>query len=300
MATIHSLALETLINIINLAHDPCKPSTMKSAALVCRAWRDPAQRNLFLEIGVPAFVSGITFKLYRWDRYLSDATGVGQELERLTLHRIDWDHDWHPFGHLWNHTWPENLRFLRIDAYRFNEFLRQYSPATSLVSLALDIYCKRDTILINPITFIPPSILELSFTIINPHAAGPAIGDLLTFLAEVQNLHHLTFQLKGDMTTLELLNMDSLLQALAGSLPASIKRMSVKNLSSVPGPVGLPLQNIPFGPIMELSAGDLPNLARLDLPDCKRKDLEDEAAAADLLADCERRSIRIVCWEEFL
>lgn len=44
----------------------------------------------------------------------------------------------------------------------------------------------------------------------------------------------------------------------------------------------------------------LPNLARLGFPACKRKDLEGEAAAADLLAKCERRSIRVVCWEELL
>ncbi|KAL8279506.1 hypothetical protein RQP46_008068 [Phenoliferia psychrophenolica] len=62
-----------------------------------------------------------------------------------------------------------------------------------------------------------------------------------------------------------------------------------------------PLSQAPFTEIKELiSHNRLPNLTRLDFPDCKRKGLEDEAAAVDLLAECDDRSIRIVCWEEFI
>ena len=49
-ADIHYLAPETLCTIFELAHDPKEPSTMCSAALVCRTWKDPAQRALFQDI----------------------------------------------------------------------------------------------------------------------------------------------------------------------------------------------------------------------------------------------------------
>ncbi|KAL8279496.1 hypothetical protein RQP46_008058 [Phenoliferia psychrophenolica] len=247
MATIHSLAPEILLDIFELAHDPRKPSTMCAASLVCRAWRDPAQRTLFLDIAIPAIGTMFTIKIHHWELYL---------INRLHTPRrvVLWD--------------PPNDQSVRSNW--------DWS------------------------SYIEASVLELSITIINPHAAGPA-DDLLTFLDNVQNLHHLTFRLKEGMNYGDIFKLECFLQSLAGSLPASIKRMSVKNLSSVPGPVGLPLQSLEFSPIMELlTGGRLSNLARLYLPDCKRNDVEDEAAAAELLAECERRSIRVVCWEDFL
>mgnify|MGYP001570921314 FL=1 len=50
MATIHSLAVETLAYIFELAHDPRTTQTMLSASLVCQAWRHPAQHVLCQDV----------------------------------------------------------------------------------------------------------------------------------------------------------------------------------------------------------------------------------------------------------
>ncbi|KAL8279541.1 hypothetical protein RQP46_008103 [Phenoliferia psychrophenolica] len=89
------------------------------------------------------------------------------------------------------------------------------------------------------------------------------------------------------------------LQSLTATLPPSIKRLSIVRGAS--DRTHLALSEIPLPEIQELFANErLSNLTRIDFPDCKRKDLEGEVAAADLLTECERRAIRVVCWEEFI
>ncbi|KAL8279565.1 hypothetical protein RQP46_008127 [Phenoliferia psychrophenolica] len=179
MATIQSLAAEVLSNIFELAHDPHTPSTMKSAALVCRAWRGPAQRTLFLDVVVPVFHGGSKGrKAVHWDDY-----------------RSKWD----------------NYRSKRL-----------YTPRrVELMDSSSDMVRYRSTV---------PTMLTSA------------------------------------------------------------------RISSV-----IQTWQTPFNEIGSLlSNNSLPNLTRIDFPQCKRKDLEDEAAAADLLDECKRRLIRIVCWEEFI
>lgn len=76
MATIHSLAPETVCNVFELAHDPHKTETMLAASLVCRAWREPAQRALFQDIVVRVHTSSETCMSFaslseRWARFSS-------------------------------------------------------------------------------------------------------------------------------------------------------------------------------------------------------------------------------------
>ncbi|KAL8279526.1 hypothetical protein RQP46_008088 [Phenoliferia psychrophenolica] len=145
--------------------------------------------------------------------------------------------------------------------------------------------------------YIPGTITDLSITLYVPNAAG----DLPRAFATVQNLHHLTLRFDPAGVPRALNPPSSLFQSLAGSLPTSIKRLSIANVRGATDRTHLALSEVSLPEIQELfSHNRLPELARLDFADCKRKDLEDEAAAADLLAECDRRSIRVVCWEELL
>lgn len=58
MATIHSLAPETLSYIFELSHDPYKPKATVSFALVCQAWRIEAGRTLERDMVVPLLCQG--------------------------------------------------------------------------------------------------------------------------------------------------------------------------------------------------------------------------------------------------
>ena len=84
------------------------------------------------------------------------------------------------------------------------------------------------------------------------------------------------------------------LHALVGILPPAIARLSIVrdefSISEIPLPRILTL----------IMVTNLPNLARLDFPDCERADVEEATEAADVLAECKRRSIRVVYWEDFL
>ncbi|KAL8279579.1 hypothetical protein RQP46_008141 [Phenoliferia psychrophenolica] len=123
--------------------------------------------------------------------------------------------------------------------------------------------------------------------------------DLVPAMATVPHLHHLTIVFARTTCTREY--MLHFFETITGSLPASIKRLSLKNARGAPDPNHLALFEIPLPEIQELFWSDrLPNLRRIDFPDCKRTDLEDDAAGADLLDECERQSIRVVCWEEFI
>ncbi|KAL8279578.1 hypothetical protein RQP46_008140 [Phenoliferia psychrophenolica] len=146
---------------------------------------------------------------------------------------------------------------------------------------------------------IPPSVRALTIILSVP-IDGP---DLLPFFATVQFLHHLVLDFCSAYKDEYFVSTStsSLLQSLAGSLPASITRLSIANVRGGADPTHLALSEIPLTEIQELFADErLPNLARIEFPDLKRKDLEDEAAAANLLAECEHQSIRVACWEDFL
>ncbi|KAL8279576.1 hypothetical protein RQP46_008138 [Phenoliferia psychrophenolica] len=232
MTTVHSLAAEILSNIFELAHDPHTPSTMKSAALVCRAWRDPAQRTLFLDIAMP-IVMGEDASREDWNRWCHyDSTRIHPP------RRVELVQPQEPRGCLYvrgaRALWVPGVRTLKIGAYSSWHL---------------------------PIDFLK-----------TPELSGTEIRD-----PYIRNQ----------------------LNSTAAVLPASIERLGFKGVGNTTGLH--PLPRTPFAEICDIISGDrLPNLTRLDFPDCKRKDLEDEAAAADLLAECERRSIRIVCWEEFI
>ncbi|KAL8279518.1 hypothetical protein RQP46_008080 [Phenoliferia psychrophenolica] len=143
---------------------------------------------------------------------------------------------------------------------------------------------------------IPPSVRDLSIILAVPSDAP----EFLAFFATVQNLHHLTIVFGSEFEYRRMIGTPYI-RSLAGSLPASIKRLSIVRDTPDPTHPTLVLSPFPLSQIQELVSDDrLTNLTRLDFLDCKRKDLEDAAAAADLLAECERKSIRVVCWEEFL
>ncbi|KAL8279532.1 hypothetical protein RQP46_008094 [Phenoliferia psychrophenolica] len=145
--------------------------------------------------------------------------------------------------------------------------------------------------------YIPATVTDLTLILYVPND----IPDLIPAFATVQKLHHLTFSFDPARRSNDYTSTSALLQSIAGSLPASIKRLSITNVRGAADRTHIALCKIPLAEIKDLFANDrLPSLTRLDFPDCKRKDLEDEAAAADLLAECERRSIRVVCWEEFI
>ncbi|KAL8276443.1 hypothetical protein RQP46_011145 [Phenoliferia psychrophenolica] len=143
---------------------------------------------------------------------------------------------------------------------------------------------------------IPATITDLSIILTVPNHIGTAVP----FFSSVRNLHRLTFVFQALHIRLRLNHVKpvipAFLDALVGSLPSSLKRFELKNVGG-----NFPLLETPFKEILDLfSGGGLPNLAWIDFPDCKREDLENEPAAADLLAECERRSIRIVFGEESL
>ncbi|KAK4701058.1 hypothetical protein P7C70_g5176, partial [Phenoliferia sp. Uapishka_3] len=64
--SIHWLPHETLSQIFELAHDPFSPRTILSACLVCRAWREPAQRVLFRDLVIPVGVEEWKGRLKRF------------------------------------------------------------------------------------------------------------------------------------------------------------------------------------------------------------------------------------------
>ncbi|KAL8281033.1 hypothetical protein RQP46_006712 [Phenoliferia psychrophenolica] len=238
MATIHLIAPEILNDIFKLAHDPHKPSTLCAAALVCRAWRDLAQRTLFLDIAIPI------------PRIHEEEEGVVDNLNIDMLRR--WD------------------------AYK----------STRLC---------------------PPHLVELW-----GRGRGGRVDDpepVLDFIVGVKVLIVASLRIKMDFFGSPKLRVTfqfdrssdpgvfrtgaNPLLSLAGSLPTSIKRLCLTQVSNF-NTIQLPHFYATF------SEENLPNLKRIDSPDFKRKDLEDAAGATDLLAECERRSIRVVCWEEFL
>ncbi|KAL8279493.1 hypothetical protein RQP46_008055 [Phenoliferia psychrophenolica] len=265
MATIHSLAPEILIDIFELAHDPRKPSTMCAASLVCRAWRDPAQRTLFLDIALP----------------ITNTTGPGantsQRYEEYRATRLHLPRRVELFGPQMNlHTAGPVLRLI--------SGVRQF--VIDKVFLGIDFLHA-------------PELQELErLEIVIAFWYYPS--KLLPFFSNVRDLNRITVEFhtgaiptdRGTWTQLA---------ALAGSLPTSITRLGVANVSGASNRSHPSLSEIPLYEIQQLFSNDrLPNLARIDFPNCKRKDLEDEAAAGDLLAECKRRSIRVVCWEELI
>ncbi|KAL8279546.1 hypothetical protein RQP46_008108 [Phenoliferia psychrophenolica] len=160
----------------------------------------------------------------------------------------------------------------------------------SMAGLPIDFWDSPD---LQDATIIPATVVDLSITLSVPSG----IPHLLPFFAAVQNLHHITLDFLPHQSYISVF---SFFGSLAGFLPASIKRLSIKNVGD-PNTTAYPLAYTPFLDLLDLISTDrLPNLTRIDFPVCKRKDLEDEAAAADLLAECERHSIRIVCWEDFI
>ncbi|KAL8276447.1 hypothetical protein RQP46_011149 [Phenoliferia psychrophenolica] len=306
MATIHSLPSEILFDILELAHDPREPSTMCAAALVCRAWRAPAQRALFLDIAVPMVFRDPTKERVRSRRW-SDLLST----RNLSPRRVEL---WVPSGStnevisarsFWLRA-CSGVRELSIqggelqpdflsDSNLRDRLVQAYQSLTPLVSLTLDIRWRPDDSKSFPTSdLIPTTISDLSIILTVPN---DAVGAPL-FFTSVQNLHHLTL-LFGNIKTIPpppTPPIPAFIDALVGSLPSSLKRLGLKNVGGT-----FPLLQTPFKQIRDLfSGGGLPNLARIDFPDCKREDLEKEAAAADLVAECERRSIRIVCWEEFV
>ncbi|KAL8279543.1 hypothetical protein RQP46_008105 [Phenoliferia psychrophenolica] len=130
---------------------------------------------------------------------------------------------------------------------------------------------------------------------------GPT-GDLPRTFATVQHLYHFTLNFDPSVGVHRILiAASSIFESLAGSLPTSIKRLSITNVRGASDRTHLALSETQLAEIKDLFSNNrLPNLTRIDFPDCSRKDLEDEAEAADLLHECECRSIRVVCWEEFL
>ncbi|KAL8279477.1 hypothetical protein RQP46_008039 [Phenoliferia psychrophenolica] len=269
MATIHSLAPEFLIDIFELAHDPRRPSTMCAASLVCRAWRDPAQRTLFLDIVVVLptehRLNKNTSKLLPLSLSQSPRLYPPRRVEVLASSTKSIDANGELFQGL------AGVKDLVITG--------GYVSPGFLSDLNLQ-----------------ATVRDLSVILTVPNN----IDEALSFFNSVQNLHRLTFNFEN--VPIEKYYslphaLGSFLEALVGSLPSSIERLELKNIG---GP-GNSLLQTPFNNILELFAGDrLPNLTRIDFPDCKRRDLEDEVAAADLLGECERKLIRVVCWEEFI
>ncbi|KAL8279479.1 hypothetical protein RQP46_008041 [Phenoliferia psychrophenolica] len=185
---------------------------------------------------------------------------------------------------------------------QFERLISSYQNPTAPLSLTLKIKRgKADRAIVPPAETFPTTVVDLRIVLTAPNVRVDA--DLLPFFAKIQNLHRLTFDFCMKAGVAELIGLPTLstfLKPLAGALPASIERLGIKNVGTSEAERTL-LSETPFIEILEFFSNDrLPNLARIDFPNCKRKDLEDEAAAADLLAECERKSIRIVCWEESL
>ncbi|KAL8279568.1 hypothetical protein RQP46_008130 [Phenoliferia psychrophenolica] len=282
MTTIQFFAPEILLHIFELAHDPHTPSTMKSAALVCRTWRDPAQRTLFLNVVVPISIGGSGQSkrekraVQRWDTYRATRLYTPRRVELLVtlpdscagIRAIPGRPivilGWEARNSL---SWITGVKDLSITGSEISVNL------LSDPDLAADRY---GGVLLEEVVLIPASILDLSIILTLPLRDDDDLGPAF---ATVQHLHQLTLV-----------------------FPPSITRLSMNNVGNhYTNTSTLPLSQTPFNEIRRLFSHDrLPNLTRIDFPDCKRNDLEDEVSASDLLDECERRSIRIVCWEEFI
>ncbi|KAL8279523.1 hypothetical protein RQP46_008085 [Phenoliferia psychrophenolica] len=295
MTFIHTLAPELLLDIFELAHDPRKPSTMCAASLVCRAWRDPAQRKLFRDIAVPMIPTygksdlisaPIREGFQRWDAYRSSLLyGTPRRIELL-------ERDSKTFGRDQAGSslrWISGTKHLKLSVT--NEGI-SYLNAPELQGIErLELHIKgwdwRTGRQDFPVTVDDVSIILL----VNPKLPIMFTG----FLANVRNIHQFTF----DFGRLEPLSMiGQLLPVLARILPASIRRLGFKNvvISSYMAIPGRPLLIVPLAEIKAICLDSgLTSLQRIDFPDCERKDLEYEVVSADLLAECKRRSIMVVC-----
>ncbi|KAL8279512.1 hypothetical protein RQP46_008074 [Phenoliferia psychrophenolica] len=306
MATIHSLAPEILSDIFELAHDPHKPSTMKSASLVCRVWRDPAQRTLFLDVVVPIFLGGpggpateqTKSVIRRWEDYRSTRLypprRVELQVNMTTPKSVGLGGRtmyWVGFEARLSFPLITGVKNFHISGGNVAPNILSDPNLAGLESLTIqNSVCSES--LLDAVRFIPTSVLDVSIILALPNGND----DLVPALATVHNLHHLTFEFIWERK-----ESISLLESLAGSLPTSIERLSISNVSGDGDSNRIALSALPLPETQDVFSNDrLPKLARLDFTDCKRKDLEDAAAAADLLAECERKSIRVVCWEEFI
>ncbi|KAL8279569.1 hypothetical protein RQP46_008131 [Phenoliferia psychrophenolica] len=374
MATVHSLATETLTRIFELAHDPHKPSTMKRAALVCRAWRHPAQRALFQDIVVRVdFENGYetdseeideedeewepSMRDRKWETYRSNRLYLPRRIElkaptreELLISDLSFDDEDgryepnHPpvqsefrwcsgvkvltirRGELHldfltdqNLQSVETLNLVDISSYSLSGLQRRFAWPTSLRRLSfclstirflVDAYEPREGLeyiqinlpayflkgLSDKLSKLQPFLTGLRDCALTLTTSRTACPDLQPLYNILTHLTHFTIRITNHIKSSA---TPRFFHSLVGTLPSTITRLTLERGDNWEWmhPSSL-LYTIPFEKIM-LVLSDLEQLKRLDFPDVKRVDLEALAAAADLLAECERRSIRVVCWEEF-
>ncbi|KAL8281518.1 hypothetical protein RQP46_006202 [Phenoliferia psychrophenolica] len=298
-ASIHWLAPQLLSRIFEHAHDPKLPSTMTSAALVCRAWRQPAQRLLlatksmvrFLPPEILAHIFNLAHDPYTPSTMCSAAL-VCQDWRDPAQRALFQDV-----------VMPDpNLKDLESLTFKPNVISKQPSSRPSPVWPSnLRKLCGEPVhvkfLLESHIAGLRPFVSGLTDCTISLPAAGHACPDLRPLFDILPVLSHFIIILKGFSDTS--LN-PQFLRSVVGTLPASIKRLTIERVDSG-GWLGLDdaLLSIPFKEIASLISNPV-NLARLELPDVRRAELEGHAAAADVLAEYELKSIRVVCWEDLL
>ncbi|KAL8279564.1 hypothetical protein RQP46_008126 [Phenoliferia psychrophenolica] len=373
-ATVHSLASELLFAVFELAHDPHKPSTMCSAALVCRAWRHPAQRALFQDVVVPVCYSNghdpdeapvqLNSReelVRRWEDYASsrlyhplwihlEGPAVGEQLpddfdydeddfppeacvgigspelrwcagvKNLTIRNVEvrcdflsdpnlgvletltldfrrtWPTD--PFDERPRVPWPTSLRKLTDVGQGDVMFLLGGLEARRGLK-HVDIYLNHHLQLHRTLETVPAlrpfmwGLVDCSITVRTNWYTCPSLQPLFDILPLLSH-----FKIRIHKSSLPNSNADYL-HSLVGTLPNSIKRLTIERAHAWFRLDAESLVYIPFEDI-GLIIENLDQLVRIDFPDVKRGDLEEYAGAADVLAECERRAIRVVCWEEFL
>lgn len=207
-------------------------------------------------------------------------------------------------------VWLSTLKNLTlIDHHHFVNLLSYYSDLGALESLHVTIpqsafipYLGSDPSSGN--TCLPLTLRHFSLAMRQDRGRPDSFAALAATRDSFPAFTHFTILL--DQTVV----FENPLEWLRGALPWSITRLSIECWKAPSRPAAEPDQQlkepsppfstIPFSGLMDLMS-ELSKLERLDLPDCKRASFEgSQSSGAELVTECERRSIRIVCWEDFL
>ncbi|KAL8286552.1 hypothetical protein RQP46_004569 [Phenoliferia psychrophenolica] len=283
-----------------LAHDPLDPATTLSASLVCHAWRTPAQRVLFGSTAIAARVSTSSSaarqKAAPWSEIAS------MQLVALTAANVDL-----PVLHSHERasSLPQilpvgseklKLRTLEvIDSFKWlAAFVENYADRLTLEVLHVtssghengSYDMNKDATLHSNLGKLATTLRHSSLTLLRLGPDAPAL------LKAMPALVHLSLHL-------DYFDSKYPLKKLIGLLPPSIIRLTVvRNRDAAIGG-HFPFTVIPFADISLLIAS-LPRLQRIDFPDCMEIYILEQAVSAVVVAECERRSIRMSCWEGFV